>query len=119
MKKWETVKKWESMKMFGGESVSDYTLPSHLCNSLQPTKPLSVTPSMARKALLGLRPGGQIPIQQHQTGVPALTDVPSLLMYCLSDVLPNGGIKDEGVLQLVGLPLLPLLDGTVATIQAR
>ena len=80
--------------------------------TLQGTNPPKhVTPVMARKLL------------QQPRQIPAVLDpsshVPVLLAYCLSDIVPTGQANDPAIKQLEGLPLLPLLDGRVATLQIR
>jgi hypothetical protein len=47
------------------------------------------------------------------------TDVPALLMYCLSDLNPTGASDDPCLKQLMHLLLLPVLSGEVIEIQPR
>lgn len=65
-------------------------------------KPSCVSPAIARK-LLG-----------QAQGLP-LKSVPVLLEYCISDV--SLASPQQVVQQVAGLPLIPMVDGSVAVIQ--
>ena len=95
----------------------------------QDIKPPSVTPSLARDALRPpfsfprpavpppYPPGTQAPLAAAPKPAPLdpVRHVPLLLEYCLEDVPLDGSASM--VAAVVGLPLLPLLDGSVSAWQ--
>ena len=88
--------------------------PSHSSPLPQVSRPPSVSPIMTRKQLQQMQraqPPGSFPV----------CDVPALLKYCLLDVVPSisGGGLDSGSKQLMGLPLLPLVDGSSTKLTMR
>ncbi|GAX84471.1 hypothetical protein CEUSTIGMA_g11891.t1 [Chlamydomonas eustigma] len=101
-------------------------------------KLLKVTPAMARRALntltkqkgmqqnvvsssqhSGKDSAAALPLSSYSVRLESATDVPALLMYCLSDLTPNGASDDPCIKQLVCIPLLPVLSGEVIEIQPR
>ena len=71
---------------------------------------------ICRSASDWLHADASVGLSQTSVLVAAASDKLQLLLdYCLGDVLDDDA---ESVLQLVGLPLLPLGDGSVGTIQA-
>lgn len=110
-----------------GQGPTQGTPPRTPPSAQQPHLPQPTLPQPQRQALTVQLPPGQALV--HGTALRTAEELPSLLQYVLSDLLPlapnglvmglssGGGARQGVAAALAGLQLLPLLDGTVAEFQ--